>query len=379
MSTEQAVDTLLDKIEQTLLKVEDAQGKSVKLMKLETDLLGLIEKARDTMISSIQNTGDKDRKLLIAVFGGDCVRISRMRAYLEAAKLSEKNAADQRLPMCLSTCDIIERVLTEKGLGDKLRETNGRFIPWCPRPLGAGNDESAGYTPPEQPPKAPPPAPAPVPAPAPKPQPKPEPKPEPPSQASVQNVVTSTGTAFEEVSSDVPRVITITVSSELEPSFDFGPNGTMIMELEHITVKLSTTVEPPMPRHAKPFDAEQVFAITVPEVAKIVFDPAAGTPPEGKVEAIAKGDGKVLSIPEDIDVKVQKQMMSPYGYQSLLEGSNETQLQYEVQVDANLRPVAEDGGQALEVGLVVHFKAWLTGHRSAKFQDDGNPVDPPVR
>merc|ERR1739848_379547 len=84
------------------------------------------------MMACVQDKDDKDRKKMTELFGGDCVRISRMRAYLEAAKLSEKHQADQRLPMCLSTCGIVERVLQEKGMGDRLREANAKFIPFVP-------------------------------------------------------------------------------------------------------------------------------------------------------------------------------------------------------------------------------------------------------
>merc|ERR1719271_1818024 len=158
MATPESVDTLLDTIEKTLIKVQDAlpDGKApsaVKLQRGEHDLLSFIEKARDTMMGCVQDKSDRDRKKMTELFGGDCVRISRMRAYLEATKLSEKHSADQRLPMCISTCDIVERVLTEKGLGQRLQEANKRFIPWAPRPQGAGGHEAA-------PPSAPAPAPA---------------------------------------------------------------------------------------------------------------------------------------------------------------------------------------------------------------------------
>lgn len=420
----------MDKLEKVLLKIEDAKGSNIKLMKLEIDFLSLVEQARDTMMGCIQNPDDKDRKELIHIFGGDCVRISRMRAYLEAAKLSEKNATDQRLPSCLSTCDIIERVLIEKGFSDNLRESNARFIPFAPRNLGQGGaGESAGYTAPKPAPK-PPPAPQPpmfkkgdrvqmrdsedepweegivtstdpltvrhadsddddpgfswaevrcLPAPEPAPAPKPQPKPEPPSQASVKNVVTSSGTGFEEVAPDVPRSITITAKSELDPEFDFCTNGTMVMEMDGIKVRLLAESEPAWPSSAKPFEKEQEFFISIPEVANVVFDPSAKTPPEGRVQAIAHGEGTILTIPEGFDIGVKCQTMSPYGHKALLHGSNETQLQYTVEVNMRPAPAIEDGAQVLKCGLTITFTAWLTGHGSAKFQPDGNPVASPER
>merc|ERR550525_1131808 len=64
----------------------------------------------------------QDRNMLAAVFGGDCMRISRINAVLEAVKMSEMNAADQRLAGARGQCDSVEKVLEDMGLGLALRQ-----------------------------------------------------------------------------------------------------------------------------------------------------------------------------------------------------------------------------------------------------------------
>jgi len=391
--TEEVIDGLLAKIEATLLKIEAAKGSSVKLAMLETNLLTVDEKVRDSMVALIQDSEDKDRKKMIAIFGGDCVRIARMRAYLEAAtKLSEKTAKDQRIAMCLQNCEIIESVLIEKGLGGRLREARERFSPGDAHPFEAekpvrapkSEPEPCGYniyvgeTSPEEPPPAP--EPKPEPKPEPEPEMKLEPTPEPPTEASERRRRSKTGSVSSVESANNPRKVIVSVTGELQPSFNYGEDDIMVMEFSGINLKLETAVEPAMPSRAKPYDAEQELFITIPEVSKIVFDPAACTPPGGRIQALARENLKVLDIPPSIDAKVQSRTMAPWGYHTLRLGDLETRLEYEVQITVKFSLLEEDdGGHELTAGVEVQFTGWLTGHGSAKFQPDGKPLEAPVR
>lgn len=177
------------------------------------------------------------------------------------------------------------------------------------------------------------------------------------------------------------RMIIVTVGSELDPSFDFGPGGTMESVLKGITVKLSTTSDPVWPEHAKPYEAEQKFVIQLPDVAKTVFDPSKpDATPGAKIQSIALGHGKILEIPPDLEIAVGSQTMAPWGSHKLMQGSKETELHYEVEVNTKFSMTEmPDDSTSLEVDLQVIYTAWLTGHASAVYQPDGKPVAAPVR
>lgn len=308
-----------------------------------------------------------------------------MRAYLEACHFVGKHAEDKRRPMCISSIEIVEGVLCEKGMMDKLREANKVHIPWRPPapaaaptpPAPAAEEPSkttAGYEPPAPPAPAPAPAPAPVAAPAAAPSAK---------EASEEIITTSAGTDFNEVAPDVPRVLTVTLSSHLTPTFDFGDGGTMVMELSHIMVNISTTCEPAWPSNAPAFPPSQDFRIPTDDLKEIVFDPSKPEDmPGGTVQTVVVGQGEICSnVPDWLTVQVQRQTMAPWGSHKLLEGTNETELQYEVEVESTVS-MAEgptDDSSALGIGLSVKFTGWLTGHKSAVFQPDGKPKVAPVR
>lgn len=197
---------------------------------------------------------------------------------------------------------------------------------------------------------------------------------------STKSVETSAAKAPVAVDS-AKRMIIVTVGSELDPSFDFGPGGTMESVLKGITVKLSTTSDPVWPEHAKPYEAEQKFVIQLPEVAKVVFDPAKpDATPGAKITSIALGHGKILEIPPDLEIAVGSQTMAPWGSHKLMQGSKETELHYEVEVNTKFSMTEmPDDSTSLEVDLQVIYTAWLTGHASAIYQPDGKPVAAPVR
>ncbi|CAJ1350101.1 unnamed protein product [Effrenium voratum] len=60
------------------------------------------------------------RGALVKVFG-TCDRVARLRAVLEALRLSAGRQGDQRLATCRAACDAVEGVLRDHGLQEKLR------------------------------------------------------------------------------------------------------------------------------------------------------------------------------------------------------------------------------------------------------------------
>merc|ERR1719436_2058655 len=108
------LDKLLIKMEAAVSFVDECQGKAVKLRKAETDLLQRFEDARDFMMKVLQMK-DPGREALMSMFGGDCVRIARIRTCLESAKFSDMYATDERTPQCLSACESVEKVLDDLG------------------------------------------------------------------------------------------------------------------------------------------------------------------------------------------------------------------------------------------------------------------------
>lgn len=62
----------------------------------------------------------EDRTKLIAVFGGDCIRVTRLRKYVEMTELSDLHAKDKRKDMCEAACDSIENVLIDKVVAFQL-------------------------------------------------------------------------------------------------------------------------------------------------------------------------------------------------------------------------------------------------------------------
>jgi len=112
-------DALLSQMEDCFCKLAAAQESVVQRPKAELDLLVNLEGARDFMEKILRMQGS--RSDLEKIFGGDCMRISRTRAVLEAADFSDMNAGDQRLSTCWSACESVEKVLSDLGLGMTLR------------------------------------------------------------------------------------------------------------------------------------------------------------------------------------------------------------------------------------------------------------------
>merc|ERR1712196_670351 len=64
---------------------------------------------------------------------------------------------------------------------------------------------------------------------------------------SSTKVVTGEGSDFPEEPAQIKHDVSVEIGCDVQPTFDFGANGTFVMELKGFTVKLSTTVTPPLP------------------------------------------------------------------------------------------------------------------------------------
>lgn len=117
---EERMDSILSRMEAALRLVDMAHGSIVRLPKAELELLTQFEGARDLMMSVLQSE-NKDRVVLQRVFGGDCVRVSRVRAVLDSVEFSDTSNTDQRAITCRSACESVEKVLADLGLGLALR------------------------------------------------------------------------------------------------------------------------------------------------------------------------------------------------------------------------------------------------------------------
>jgi hypothetical protein len=116
----EVVDELLWKTEATFQKLERARSSPVQLPRTELEIVKLFGILRDFMMALLQSECG-DRVVLPRIFGGNCSRISRIRAVLEAIRLSEAARGDQRVVSCLNACKSVETVLGELGLGQALR------------------------------------------------------------------------------------------------------------------------------------------------------------------------------------------------------------------------------------------------------------------
>jgi len=117
--TEEAIDGILEKMQDSVMKIDELQGKMVKLRNAEVELLKQFEAARDYMNEMLKIP---DRELLSNIFGGDCKRIAIIRQCLESAKFSDMYAGDARRSDAMNSCETVEAVLNDLGFGDALRK-----------------------------------------------------------------------------------------------------------------------------------------------------------------------------------------------------------------------------------------------------------------
>lgn len=127
----ESFDLLLDTCRDALLEVDkDFVLGSESIVRRSNSELKLLEGfgfARDAMMAALCHQ-DKNRKMLQAMFGGDCVRVSRVRALLTSARLcmSEQCLADRRVGGCLGACQSVEKVLEDLGMSNTLHEAQAQ-------------------------------------------------------------------------------------------------------------------------------------------------------------------------------------------------------------------------------------------------------------
>ncbi|CAE8598309.1 unnamed protein product [Polarella glacialis] len=165
----------------------------------------------------------------------------------------------------------------------------------------------------------------------------------------------------------------VEVSPEMQPNFARGPNGVFVMDLPPIRVRLATNCVPPLPAEQglAPFKPYEEFFVEMPEVSRVIFDPARGMPPNFTVTAQARKRGAVLEAPSNITMNAQLKANSPYGSLLLedLQVANgmkqkigESRLDYRLQVEGQLsvNPGAGNfGANRLEVDLLLSFTCSL--------------------
>jgi len=95
------------------------------------DLLKGIENLRNMQLDSLKDQTPKGRALFVEVFGGDCRRIARLHAILEAVMSTSYAQLDTRVPDCLEACESVEAVLIDMGLNwqlDKARQEEVQIL-----------------------------------------------------------------------------------------------------------------------------------------------------------------------------------------------------------------------------------------------------------
>jgi len=373
MASVEEVENCLVSLESQLVKLKAAEGSAVRFQKAETDIIGKIEKSRDIMMASLQDVTDKDRTKLLEAFGGDCRRIAKYRSVLQAITLSDKYSSDQRLPSSLNAVNLIENLLREKNYGDKLKAAQDRFIPWKNPSTNGGEApvEPPAPKPAAAPAEEPTPAPAAVPAPAP-----PKPTLEAP-KSTTETIVISEGEKFEN-NSDEKRNIMVEISVDVQPQVDPEQNGCIILKLPSIKVKLETSVTPPWPDTATPFESCQEFQLPIPEMAALVFDPVKKTPVGARYECSVSQHVDLMEIPADLEVSVKSKSLSPWGSVQLHDGSEMTVVHHTGAVQGAFSIADGDKTRALSIDLACKVVCMLSGEGSAKFTNDGVALEAPV-
>eukprot|EP00928_Gymnodinium_smaydae_P061907 TRINITY_DN45878_c0_g1_i1.p1 TRINITY_DN45878_c0_g1~~TRINITY_DN45878_c0_g1_i1.p1 ORF type:complete len:902 (+),score=62.97 TRINITY_DN45878_c0_g1_i1:131-2707(+) len=101
-------------------QVDLSQGSLVQLAKTEYTLLVHLERARDFMLNILSHP-TQGRVVLSEIFGGDCIRIARLRAILDERTWSPRHAQDQRIQSTRRALESVEKVLADLGQGAQMR------------------------------------------------------------------------------------------------------------------------------------------------------------------------------------------------------------------------------------------------------------------
>jgi len=185
--------------------------------------------------------------------------------------------------------------------------------------------------------------------------------------------------------------IFVEATPEIQPNFQRGANGTFEMHVTGVRVKLATSCNPSPGSYQglSPFKPYEEFTVALPEVARVVFDPRANQPPNGRAWCEAHKRGAVLELPPHITMNAKLKTDSPYGSLILEDMSiqgdykqkvGETVLNYRLQVDGQLavgHGSGNMGANRLEVELHFCFDCYLGGPPVAQPQQGGGGGGPP--
>lgn len=117
--TPDGIDKLFKQLDDCTDRLGEAQGSMVRKRKAELNFLSQVEALRDMIEGGLKT--NKDREALQNTLGGDCERISHLKAVLETVQLTDSSKNDKRFISCVSVCSTVEKVLSDMGLGEKLR------------------------------------------------------------------------------------------------------------------------------------------------------------------------------------------------------------------------------------------------------------------
>lgn len=109
-------DLCVQDLEQKVMRVRDCKT-LLKLDIAEKDCLSAADQTRDLLLNACTAPDDtQTRDKLIAVYGGDCLRIASMRIALECMPvLSDRNVKDPRINEALGSIETVEGILRDKG------------------------------------------------------------------------------------------------------------------------------------------------------------------------------------------------------------------------------------------------------------------------
>lgn len=169
--------------------------------------------------------------------------------------------------------------------------------------------------------------------------------------------------------------ILVEAAPEIQPTFQRGYNGTFELYVPGIRVKLSTRCNPHPQQYPDlaAFRPYEEFVVALPEVQRVIFDPRANMPPNGRAWCRAQKRGAVIELPEHIKMNAKLKTDSPFGsliledistHGGYSQKTGETTLNYRLQVDGQVF-VSPTGGftsaNRLMVELNFTFDCYIGG------------------
>jgi len=167
----------------------------------------------------------------------------------------------------------------------------------------------------------------------------------------------------------------VEATPKVMPHFYKGDNGTFIMDVPCVRVGLSTSCKPPLDHEPglQPPKPYEEFDVPLPEVQRVVFDPRANSPPNGRKWCSARKQGAVVEVSPTVSISAQLKTESPYGSliieDIMTQGDHqqkvgETVLNWRLQVEGKLNyanGAGNNGSNRLEVIFEFIFDSYVGG------------------